>query len=342
MKLFDRNINQNQIKVKAFGILQLSIAVMAISLLATGILLNSSSTVAKDKTTTTVTRINAIYNAIGAYLLANKKLPCPASLKTIKSNDPVNYGLSVGTDGNCAATGVYKNNSGANPNLIYGMVPVKTLGLSDEMAEDGFDSKIVYIVDQQFTQTDVSSNGFGLTTISNNLIIKRDTGGSLITDTSDAIFTIISYGADKNGAFNANSNVQNSIPTDSDERNNLNDNANNFDTAVNFDNIIIASSSASNATFDDIVLYKSRNQIVTDFKAMNLIPCPAVSNYITVNGTGMSWAQSSYNQIAISTTACPACWTGGVLYPTLQCQDFGTWASSVTDACVQIHGGPCP
>ncbi len=331
-------------KYKAFGIIQLTVFITIISILATGILLTSGVAIENQKTTQTLNKINTIYQAIGVFLLANKRLPCPASLKTVKSSDPINYGLSVGVAGNCVATGVYQNAGGATPNLIYGMVPVKSLGLSNDMGEDGFGNRIVYMIDQRFTKDDSVSSGFGLTAVSNNIIIKRNNAGVYSVDSvnpTGAIFAIISPGSNKYGSFPANSNAQNTISADADEKNNLNDNANIFDAGVNFDNIIIASSNTG-GVFDDIVFYKNRNQLIADFDGFNLIPCPAVTNYITVNGTGMSWPQSSYNQIVISSTACPTCWTGGVTKPTLQCQQFGTWAAAVTDACIQIHGGACP
>jgi hypothetical protein len=331
-------------KHKAFGIVQISVIIMIISVLATSVLLTSGVIIENQRTTLTLRKIDNIYKAIGVFVLANKRLPCPASLKTVKSVDPVNYGLSVGTAGNCVATGVYQNAGGATPNVIYGMIPVATLGLSNDAGEDGFGSRIVYMVDQRFTKDDSVSAGFGLTAVSNNIIIKRNIAGVYSVDTvnpSGAIFVIISPGSNKYGSFNANSNAQTAISSDADEKNNLNDNTNIFDVAVNFDNIVIASSNTG-GVFDDIVFYKDRNQLIADFDGYNLIPCAAVSNYITVNGTGMSWPQSSYNQIVISSTSCPTCWTGGVLKPTLQCNEYGVWSAAVTDACIQIHGGPCP
>ncbi len=329
---------------QAFAILQLSIAIVIISILATAILLNSASLVENKKTIKTLNKIDIIYKAIGNYLLANKKLPCPASLKTIISSDPANYGLSVGSDGDCSANGVYKNISSANPDLIYGMIPVKTLGLDNQMAEDGFGNKIVYMIDQKFTKNDSVSSGFGLTTIANNIIIKRNNAGSLITETSEAIFAIISYGSNKYGSFNSNSSAQNTISANSDEQNNVNDNSSTLDLAVNFDNIIIASSNVG-SIFDDAVFYKTRNQLVTDFDAMNLIPCKTVTSgpdlYI-VNGNNLTWPQTSYGQIAISVDSCPSCWRANVLKPTKICRDFGVWAE-VVDSCIQEHGTiACP
>lgn len=320
----------------AFSLIELSIVILIASILITGALSFSNATMNNTKVKTTRDRMNSLYMALGNYLLTNKKLPCPASLKTIKSSDPANYGTAVGSDGSCTGTGVYNNSSGANTNLVYGMVPVKALGLSNDMAEDGFGGKIAYLVDNRFTVNDaVSPPGFGLTTPSSNIIVKETVGGSTGTDTSVAIFALVSYGVNQSGAFSANSNTQNTISSDTDERNNLNDNSSSFDSGVNFDNIIITSSLGGDI-FDDIVLFKTKNQMVVDFNAFNLVPCAAVSSgpdLYVVNGNNITWPQGSYNQIVIANNVCPTGYLGGTTYPTKRCDAFGVWGA-VINPCI--------
>ncbi len=330
------NITRRNIVPAAFSLIELSIVILIASILITGALSFSTAGINNAKVKNSRDRINALYQSLGNYLLTNKKLPCPASLKTIKSSDPVNYGLAVGSDGSCSGIGVYNNGSGSNTHLVYGMVPVKALGLSNDMAEDGFESKIAYMVDNRFTVSDSASPpGFGLTASSNNIVIKDVAGASAATDTSVAIFALISYGSNKSGAFNASSNSQNSISSDNDERNNLNDNANGFDAGVNFDNNIVVASNGSDV-FDDIVLYKTRNQMVIDFNALSLIPCPAVASgpdLYVVNATNITWPQAYYNQIAVANDACPTGYLGGSTKATKRCEAFGNWGA-VINPCI--------
>jgi type II secretory pathway pseudopilin PulG len=340
MKIFKRKIDSANSSLKAFSLIQFSIMIVIISIMATSVLLTKSSIIETQKTTQTLNKIDAIYKALGNYLVVNKKLPCPASLLIIKSNDPINYGLSVGTDGTCSGSGIYNNAS--NPNLVYGMVPIKSLALNNNMAEDDFESKIAYMVDRRFTISDtVSSFGFGLINLGSNdfIIIKENAVFPSFNQTSQAIFALISYGSNKYGAFNANSNTQNSISPDIDEQNNLNDNSNNFALGANFDNILSISPQIQ-GNFDDIILYKTRTQLLKDFNALNLISCPAASE--NLYGTTINWPQGYMGQIVLASTNCPNCYTANVLTPTKQCQDLGSWGS-IVDNCVQIHGTEaCP
>jgi prepilin-type N-terminal cleavage/methylation domain-containing protein len=331
-----KNIMKQNIKRKAFSLVELSVVILISSILIVGALAFSTAGVNNAKVKNTRDKINALYSSLGNYLLTNKKLPCPASLKVIKSSSPNTYGAVVGADGTCTGAGIYNNAGGTNPRLVYGMVPVKALGLSNDMAEDGFGNKIVYMVDARFTVSDLASPpGFGLQTAVNNITVEDNVNGTLGVSTTTAIFALISYGANQYGAFGANSTIENSISADADEQNNINDNANSLDVAVNFNNIIVSSSLGSDI-FDDIVLFKTRNQIAIDFNALSLIPCPAVAsgaNLYVVNGTNITWPQSYYNQIAISTVACPTGYIGGSTYPTKRCEAFGNWGA-VINPCI--------
>jgi prepilin-type N-terminal cleavage/methylation domain-containing protein len=321
---------------KAFSLIELSIVILIASILITGALSFSTAGVNNARLKSTRERIDALYKSLANYVLVNKKLPCPASLMVVKSLDPVNYGLAVGADGSCSGAGVYNNAASANPNVVYGMVPIKTLGLSNDMGEDGFENKIVYIIDNRFTKIDTPlQTGFGLTIIGSHIIIEEKSAAASAIDTSAAIFALISYGPNKYGAFNANSNVQNSISLDIDERDNINDNANLFSSGVNFDNIIVVSSNASDV-FDDIVLYKTRNQMIIDFNAFNLILCPEVNSGIdlyVVNGSNITWPQGYYNQIVIANNNCPTGYLGGTTIPTKRCEAFGVWGP-VINPCI--------
>ena len=128
---------------KAFSLIELSIVIIIISILISGILSSSITSINNAKIRNTRDRMAQIYQALGQYLVVNKRLPCPASIILLKSD--ADYGKEVGTDGSCSGTGIYQSSS--NANLVYGMVPIRALGLVNEMGEDGFESKIAYIID---------------------------------------------------------------------------------------------------------------------------------------------------------------------------------------------------
>ena len=257
-------INNKVLKPKsAYTLIELSIVILMISFLMTGSLAITISSLNKAKKISTQNKINDVYNAIGKFLLENKRLPCPASLILTKDNNL--YGTESGNGSGCPGDGVF-----ASDNVFYGMIPVKTLNLALSMGEDDFGSKFSYVIDQRFTTTfqNIITNtntGFGTTSSYNSVITINEKPSEISrTITQDAILIILSHGLNRSGAFNANSTLQNARSTDLDEQSN--------DYNASFDKTFIYNSQNSKI-FDDIVLFKTRNQIVQDFNAFYLIAC---------------------------------------------------------------------
>src|SRR3989338_7419279 len=105
---------------KAYSLIELSIVILIISILITGALTVSVGSVNNAKIKNTNDRLQQVYKALGNFLVANKRMPCPASLKKIKTTDS-DYGAEVGSQGACSGSGVYQSTTSAN--LVYGMVP---------------------------------------------------------------------------------------------------------------------------------------------------------------------------------------------------------------------------
>jgi prepilin-type N-terminal cleavage/methylation domain-containing protein len=358
-----KNFHQNKLEVllqkricgrkskqkKAYSLIELAIVITILSILVTGSLVAVSKIYSQEKYNNTNYKIAEIYKALGAYLVANEKLPCPAPITSTKSNDS-----SYGVSGSCVATtGVY-----VSGDLVYGMVPVATIGLSKDFAEDGFASKIAYVVNKNFT----NSATFGSATYQNIITIKEAAQNSANnqTITNDAIFAIISYGFNKNGSLNTNiSDIQTSCISsdDSEQENDIYPNlaaGSTFacatlgscpsrcpsSTTASFDNILFSSSSSAD-DFDDIVFYKTRNDLVSDFDALSLIKCPSSSLNITygASATNFSWQESKYNQITSSSTQCPTGYRSGVQFPTRKCGSYGNWETNLGDSNGLIN--PC-
>jgi prepilin-type N-terminal cleavage/methylation domain-containing protein len=309
---------------KAFSLIELSIVVLIISILIAGSLTASVSVINNAKVKVTRDRMAEIYKALGNYLLINGSLPCPASIISIKASDST-YGTSIGTAGTCSGTGVY--NSSVATNLVYGMVPVRSLGLGNDLAEDGFQDKIAYIVDKNFTGTT-----FGTTaTATSNMTINEIPGSATQTLTNDAIFALVSYGANQSGAFGINSASKNTRSTDSSEMQNDLDST----SAPAFGKTKIFDAKNSDL-FDDIVFYKTRNALVADFNAFSAIYCVAGTVSLTYgSAASYSFAQSFYDQVAISTTICPSGYQTTSTYPTVRCGAFGVWQSFATNPCTK-------
>lgn len=323
---------KNIISKKAFSLIELSVVIVVLAIVVTGLLSISINAATNDKTKKSKDNIDQIYKAMGSYLLKNNRLPCPAPITSVKSTD-VSYGKTLGTAGNCAdVDGVY-----SFQNLVYGMVPIGDLGIPNQLAEDGFGNKFGYLVYQEFTDSALfgtaSSNARGID-VKNNTV-------SLVAANELAMFAIISYGANKYGAFNANSATQNSESTLTAEKANYPTNLNNspvsplpntatFSTYTTNKITLNASSANASTVFDDMVFFKTRNDMVRDFDGLFLIKCPAVlpsagSDAVSYNAAYMSWKIGGYGQIVLSEIECPTGWKGTVKYPGRRCGEFGKW-----------------
>ena len=131
---------------------------------------------------------------------------------------------------------------------------------------------------------------------------------------------LISLGANKSGAFNSNANSQNTRSSDIDEMNNdITSFSDGNPSSASFDNVIIASSENSEI-FDDIVLFKTRNQIVNDFNAMFLIPCYDA-------GASFGNVSAYYGTIVYATASCASPNEDKRL--TKKCEAYGNWVDVV-------------
>lgn len=302
-------------KPRAFSLTELSVVMVIIAILITTSLSSSLTGSNNARIVNTNARISEIYKALGNYVAANGRLPCPASLKKVKGVDS-DYGAEVSCSSISADNGIYQSSSQAN--LIFGALPVKTLGLSNEMAEDGFESKFVYVVNKDTT---IASN-FGIET-SDNIIIRE----SSRTVESAAMFAIISHGANKAGAYASRSSTQNAIPTETNEIDNyIKTPTSGGATAA--DNIFYLSS--ANDDFDDIIFFRTRNFLTVDFRLYALITCAGyVDTTNTASTASVTWPTVAGNSIAVSATECPTGVTGGFASPSKRCEPFGTWGDII-------------
>lgn len=202
-----------QRKKTGFSLIELSVIIFVLSILVAGSLsiLGGSSKI--NKKLITQERINRIYRAIGTYVSKNYHLPCPAPLSMTMSNS--NYAFEGGdpiatsTARTCPGSGIYSSNNVSN--ITYGMVPVYSLGLSDEMSLDGYGNRLSYVVVDYLTSpnyNDVSallSEGFSYykENAAQMIQIYNKKSSKIIKD--KVAFVIISHGENGYGAYGPNS-----------------------------------------------------------------------------------------------------------------------------------------
>jgi len=325
------NINKN-IKtkyLKAFTLIEMSIVLIIISILFVGTF-SSEFIVNSIRTSLSKDKLNVVYNLIGGFLKNNKRLPCPASLNITTSD--INFGKEIRNplDNKCFGSGIYASNNSGLSNIVVGAVPVKDLGISNDFAYDAFGNLVLYFVDQRFTYnfiTNISEDlslsipSFGTANYRDIMTIKsRNLTGEVLIN-PDVIMILASYGSNGLGAFNQNG-VQNPRSANSEELDNDVTEFDNTNGIASF-NRTFYSGHENSDVFDDIILFKTRNDFVENFNMMNIIPCKG-NDLIDVAFTKTSLY---YGQVIEATTQCQVNAEG--VKRTKKCDVFGRWVDLV-------------
>ena len=271
--------NSRKSSPKAFSLIELSVVILIISILITGILSVSVSGVQNAKTKVTRDRMDQIYIALANYVAVNKTFPCPAAIN--KSKGAANYGDAATNGPTCSTYGGVTSSG----DLVYGMVPVNDLGLSEEMAEDGFGSKFGYVVDDRLTVASTFDNGFTSSDADGYQPITVTQKPANTTISAD--FLIISHGANRYGSYPANStSTISTTGADADEL--VNDQSG---YTASFTSI-----STSSDIFDDIIKIGVLTNLISEFQLYSVIQCK-YSGYTDWDYKGVSACASSQTRI---------------------------------------------
>jgi prepilin-type N-terminal cleavage/methylation domain-containing protein len=178
-----------------FTLVELSIVLIIVSLLASGGLAISASMVDRAAYTDTQKQLKMIEDALHDFYTVNGRLPCVARVNS-PMND-ANFGVEIETNGCDAATpdvagdGIWRAVA-ANGPVRVGMVPVRTLGLQDIAARDKYGNRILYAVTEDLTRTSSFGSASGA-------LVVEDVNDTEILD--DAAYVLVSNGKDRKGAY---------------------------------------------------------------------------------------------------------------------------------------------
>jgi hypothetical protein len=264
--------------------------------------------------------MDKVYSSLASFVLNNKRLPCPAPLDVAKG--VAEYGWEALNQGTC--TNITLIDVTDPYDLVYGMIPVSTLGLSPEYGEDGFGTKFSYVAAKSFTQVSSGVLNDGFETIQampsvgsgelpiNIINIQNNNNGTNEIFLSNALFVIISHGNNKAGGWNATGTSQN---TDG--------NASEVDNELGDPNITFTAYS-TDSSFDDIVLFKDKTQLLKDAGAEFML---CIGQEASVADTadvcdGAEWDGRIvvYGEDSLSSTGGEDC--------TRKCGKYGVWGSS--------------
>ena len=244
-------MNKN-LQKQAFTVIELAVVIIVIAVLMITTISSSKSLNVNAKNKITKDKMRIIYLALGQYLVKNKKLPLPVPLTLTKSNIFTTATTSCDTD------------------LCYGGVPIKELELPLDLAIDGFDNKIEYIL--------LKSLNIEYTSSENKIAITEKMSGAdkvivAVSSRPDVAIVLMSRGANNAYAYSFENCTttqcnKNSItsPSSSEQSNH-----NIVQSGQGFNKFYIADYDDPN--FDDIFLYKAIDDFNFDFNQYILTKC---------------------------------------------------------------------
>jgi prepilin-type N-terminal cleavage/methylation domain-containing protein len=170
-------------KSSGFTLIELSVVLLVVAVvMGAGISLISVGLTNLAYNNTSA-RLKVLQKALWDYRIAYNKLPSPADSSSYATSS-ASFGLSDAGSPDFTDTGV-----------TFGMVPVRTLGLPDDMAFDGWGRRIRYAAATGLIQ-DNAFDTVGITETSNMLTVKNAAGGDL---TTTAAYVLVSYGENGHG-----------------------------------------------------------------------------------------------------------------------------------------------
>jgi prepilin-type N-terminal cleavage/methylation domain-containing protein len=249
-----------------FSLVELSVSLAVIGVTMGGALTLATKKTESDKLTETETKMSMIADALDVYLTTNQRLPCPADGSLAVSH------ASFGVAGTATASSATVGCAGSNFNsagVYSGVVPTKTLLLADDTMIDGWGRRIDYVVDFNFANNGTTNAVCdGAVTALHKICFKYTTDGTITVNdstgaarTTTAVYVLISHGKNGRGAWiPTGSATRLAVATDVDELNNsVAADGSGFNTTfVQKD---------TDTTFDDIVTYRSKAQILDDANA---------------------------------------------------------------------------
>jgi prepilin-type N-terminal cleavage/methylation domain-containing protein len=254
-----------------FTLLEMSIVLLIIATLAGGAVAMLSASVSKRQMEETQSKLKLLQETLLKYRIAFDRLPCPADFTS--SNALNAYGTEANTPGTCTAA--YNPDAVTYPNFVEGMVPVKSLGLADDAAIDGWGRRIFYMVDKRATALSAFAS------IDASYISMPDTatpplprltvkGGAGQTKVTNAMYVLMSTGANGHGGYSRGTSVTatriNVRSSNLNEQNNCDCDATATATSTSFGTFVQAmpnseSSSDIHNVFDDVVVFATRQDL---------------------------------------------------------------------------------
>ena len=286
----------NRPRQSGFSLIWVSVLLTAGAIVFASMLPGQDAADYNHKAILTMQRLQKIEEATRGFIAANGRRPCPADGQYDINN--ANFGVEAATPGTCTGgtPSAPLGPDAGTGNVVGGVVPTKTLGLSDDYAFDEFGRRFAYMVDKRATDS-------GACYTLQNYPTNNGTGGIQIKNAAGAVTDNVmaayaSYGPDGFGAFPLQgSSVANRINTgsaDADTLVNAGVDSNFVYNTTNFTRAKIRKDRTS--TFDDLVYYRADLKNTCCFGSHCTPAIPPVAGF-RIDGV----AASDYSGYAVAT-----------------------------------------
>lgn len=242
---------------KGFTLLELSIVLLILSLIAGGLLTALAQNTRISKEEELQSKLADIESAFIKFRRQYNRLPCPADGSLTISD--AKFGVEASNSGAC--DGDPSANFNDSSHTSGGVIPIRTIGLPDDYMFDPWGGRFTYAVDiritapSAFVDYPITDTSIGSITIVN---------GDDDDITDRAVAVVISHGTNGHGAFQRSGLRKNAGSTNANEQ--LNCHCNALGEPTDFSPRFVtqpATVSAADASrnFDDTVRYWLRSQL---------------------------------------------------------------------------------
>ena len=251
-------------RCSGFSLLELSIVVVIVGIMIASIMPAVSYKARVEKRMELLQKMDAIEQALQAFRVQNDRLPCPADITMNDAN--ANFGVEAATPGTC--TGGTPAATSPATDVVLGGVPVRTLGLEDDMAYDAWGRAFTYMVDGRMTAAAAYTTYVIDDTTPGNITVRaRDEALDSLSDlTTKAIAVVLSSGNNGHGGYMRSGSRYSFGSTNADELENCNCNSS---AAVGTENATFITTVQSGSVaggvtgYDDVLRYYSRGSFTT-------------------------------------------------------------------------------
>ena len=133
--------------IKAFSLIELSIVVLILSIVASASLNLYGRKNTSDKYNETIKRMDDVLDSVAIFYKNNyiQKLPCHAAVLNDRNNSVWGFGGQYYEYDNCTTR---TQSTHVASNVIAGQVPTGSLSLPAHYASDAWGSKLAYIIEE--------------------------------------------------------------------------------------------------------------------------------------------------------------------------------------------------